>query len=294
MPTQRTPSSAILYFGMAALISLLAGCGSSESTFRTGTKPTPTEIVAAERAAHISHINALAAAHAAHADMLHTLHACSEHMLVRAANAVQLEKCTQAIEVLEHDFEAHHLTEAEARTDLDRIDWMHPSDPSKHEGNQAFSVAQADFKLAFSYTEAPPFPHEPSCIDWAKAGEYGDVAYIARAGWPYAYLPQGLRAVSYTCERVAAEGAASNVRLSFLVCTSALQNAMGSGILTESQRLKVEHGIKCGENIPETKAEKEQEARQQAKEEREQAAIEKPAEEQNKRAYEEGERASGG
>jgi hypothetical protein len=271
---------------------VIAGCGSSESTFRVGTKPTHTEIVAAERAAHISHIDAVAAAHAAHADILHALHACSEHTLVRAANAVQLEKCAQAIEVLEHDFEAHHLTEAEASTDLDRIDWMHPSDPSSHEGN-AFSVAQTDFKLAFSYTEAPPLPHEPSCIDWAKAGEFGDVAYIARAGWPYAYLPQGLRAVSYTCERVAAEGAADNVRLGFLVCTSALDNAVGSGILTESQRLKVEHGIKCGENIPETKAEKEQEARRQAKEEREQTAFEKPAEEQDQRASEEGERASG-
>ena len=101
------------------------------------------------------------------------------------------------------------------------------------------------------------------------------MAYIARAGWPYAYLPQGLRTVSYTCERVAAEGAADNVRLGFLVCTSALQNAMGSGILTESQRLKVEHGIKCGENIPETRAEKKQEARRQANEEQEEAAEER-------------------
>jgi hypothetical protein len=285
MPPKRTLSSAMLYF---VVVFVLVGCGSSESTLRVGTKPTHTEIVAAERAAHISHVNAVAAAHAAHTDMLHALHACSEHTLARAANAVQLEKCTQAIEVLEHDFEAHHLTEAEASTDLDRIDWMHPSDPSSHEGN-SFSVAQTDFKLAFSYTEAPPLPREPSCIDWAKAGEYGDIAYIARAGWPYAYLPQGLRAVSYSCERVAAEGAAGGVRLGYLVCTSALENAIGSGILTESQRLKVEHGIKCGENIPETKAEKEQ----QAKEEREQAAIEKPAEEQNQRAYEEGERAGG-
>lgn len=282
MPPKRTRNSIMLYFGVALLVVALIGCGSSESTFRVGTKPTRTEIVAAERAARISHVNALAAAHGAHADMLRALHACSEHMLARAASAVQLEKCTQAIEVLEHDFEAHHLTEAEARPDLDRIDWMHPSDPSKHEGTQEFAVAQADFKLAFSYTEAPSFPREPSCLDWAKAGEYGDVAYIARAGWPYAYLPQGLRAVSYTCERVAAEGAADNVRLGYLVCTSALQNAMGTGILTESQRLKVEHGIKCGENIPETKAEKEQEARRQAKEEREQAAFEKPAEEEER------------
>lgn len=294
MPPKRTRNSIMLYFGLVVFVFALAGCGSSESTFRVGTKPTATEIIAAERAAHISHVNAVAAAHAAHADMLRALHACSEHTLARAANATQLEKCTEATEILEHDFETHDLTEAEAQADLHRIDWIHPTDPGNHEGVQAFAVVLIDFKMAFAYTETPPFPRYPTCIDWAKAGEYGDVAYIARAGWPYAYLPQGLRAVSYTCERVAAEGAAGGVRLGYLVCMSALENAIGSGILTESQRLKVERGIKCGENIPETRAEKEQEARRQAKEDQEQAAIEKPAEEEDQRAYEEGERAGGG
>jgi hypothetical protein len=293
---------------MLALIALtFAGCGSG-STIGGGATPSHAEALAVQRA---DRLGALAQAHAVHLDMLHALHSCSEHALIRAANAVPLEKCTDAIEALEHEYKAQHLTETEAHADLDRIDWMHPSDPRGHEGTQAFAVAQTDFKLAFSYTEAPHFPTEPSCIDWAKAGEYGDVAYLARAGWPYAYLPQGLQTVSYTCERVAAEGTADNVLLGFLVCTSVLQNAIGTGTLTESQRLAVEHGIECGENLPETKARKEREAQRQAKEEREQktqeereaqrqakeereqATIEKPAEEQDERAYEEGQRAGG-
>jgi hypothetical protein len=274
---------------LAFITLTFAGC-SGGSTIGGGNKPPHAEVVAAERAAQASTI---AQTDAVHADMLNALHACSGHMLVRAANGTPLQKCTEAIETLEHDYEAKHITEAEAHADLDLIDWMHPSDPSNREGSQAFAVAQLDFKFAFAYTETPLFPPEPSCIDWAKAGEYGDAAYLARAGWPYAYLPQGIEAVSYTCERVAAEGAAANIRLGYMVCTSALLNALATGRLTASQRLTVEHGIKCGENIPKTKAEKEQEARQEAKVQREQEAIEKPAEEQNNRAYEEGLRAGG-
>lgn len=295
MLPRRTHSSAIRHFGIAVLTVGLAGCGSSSTTVgnvKVGSaKPSRTEVAATQRA---THIGALAQARAVHIKVLRALHACSEHRLVRAANAIPLKKCAEAIGALDETHEAGHLTEAEARTALIRIDWMHPVDPAKYQGGRAFSATQLDFQTAFAYTGSPPFPQEPSCIDWTKAGEYGDVAYLARAGWPYSYLPQGLRIVSYTCERVAAEGAADNVRLGFLVCTSALQNATGVGSLTESQRLIVEHGIKCGENIPETKVEKEQEARRQAKVQREQESIEKPAEEQDQRAYEEGERASAG
>jgi hypothetical protein len=258
MPPKRTLSSAMLYFG---IVLVLAGCG-SQGPSTVHVDPPPAKAIAAQRVvAAQREAQARIAAETAHTDMLRALHACSEQELVPASNTAPLHACETAIERLEHDYEAHDLTEATARVDLRRIDWMHPANPGKGEGNRAFAIAQLDFKLVFSYTETPLFPPKPTCITWSEAGEYADVAFLARIGWPFPYLRQGEESVNETCRNAAVEGLDGRVLLGYLLCTSVLPNAVAAQRIGEHERRLIEYGIKCGENTPETQEGKEKAAR---------------------------------
>lgn len=227
--------------------------------------------------------------------------ACSEGVLVRAPNGAPLRHCTASIEQLGRDYEAEDLTEQEARATLARIDWMHPEVASKgSDGKEAFGMVSGDFGLVFAYTESPPLligehHREPTCEGWQAASEDGQAAYLARAGWPYRYLSQGLQAMDEVCSNVEARGLTP--ALGYLLCLSAPTEAGYSDHLSKEQRVAVVRGLRCGENARplhnearEPSASERQEARTQEADHREEEAKEKREEPQVHKEMEEGEK----
>ncbi len=129
---------------------------------------------------------------------------------------------------------------------------MHPEVAAKgSNGKEAFGDVGLDFGIVFAYTESPPLPmsehqREPTCEDWKTAGEDEDAAYLARAGWPYHYLSQGLEAMNEVCANVEARGLVP--ALGYLLCLSAPTEAGYVEHLSKEQRLEVVRGLGCGEN----------------------------------------------
>ncbi|MGP8240777.1 MAG: hypothetical protein ACLQQB_03290 [Solirubrobacteraceae bacterium] len=162
---------------------------------------------------------------------------------------------------------------------------MHPDVAAKGaDGKEAFGMVGGDFGLVFAYTKSPPLPigadgREPTCEGWQTAGEDDDAAYLARAGWPYHYLSQGLQAMGEVCSKLEARGLIP--ALSALLCVSAPDEAENAGRLSGAQRVEVLRGLQCGEHgkPQQTEQKERQEAQtkeaenkeEEAKEQREQA-----------------------
>jgi hypothetical protein len=129
---------------------------------------------------------------------------------------------------------------------------MHPDVAAKGaDDKEAFAMVGIDFGLVFAYTKSPPLPiatngREPTCEGWQTAGEDDDAAYLARAGWPFHYLSQGLQAMDEICNNVEARGLTP--ALGYLLCLSAPAEVGYTRSLNRSQRLRVIRGLQCGED----------------------------------------------
>ncbi len=235
--------------GLALMLVAIAGCGETEKSAPAQDKAVRAPRFVNPQSTQQRHQEA-AERGRTQRDLATAIRECSEGALAHAPNGGPLQRCTTTIERLGRDYEADGPTEQEARSALARIDWMHPGIATRGASSkEALGMVAADFGLVFAYTQSPPLPtgankREPTCEGWQTAGEDDDAAYLARAGWPFRYLSQGLQTMDEVCSNVEARGLIP--ALGYLLCLSA---PTAAAYLSRDQQREVIRGLQCGENL---------------------------------------------